>query len=165
MSWEVRAPHLEPGAVRPGAEEEGSLHRPHQDDHVALAHLELLGSRHGRSLALQSARSTWAGQLRSCRSSHRFISSPPPYPPSVPSEAITRWHGTTSAIGFLPFAAPTARVAVGWPTTRASSAYDQVVPAGMVRSAAQTRRWNAVPCGSTSRVSIALKSPAKYASS
>ena len=29
----------------------------------------------------------------------RFNSSPPPYPPSVPSDAITRWHGTTIAIG------------------------------------------------------------------
>src|SRR5216683_549076 len=51
MSWEVRAPHLEPGAVGPGAEEEGSLHGPHQDDDVAPAHLDLLGRRHGDSLS------------------------------------------------------------------------------------------------------------------
>src|SRR6266446_6389649 len=51
MSWEMRAPHLEPGAVRPGAEEEGSLHGPYQDDHVAPAHLDLLGRWHGDSLS------------------------------------------------------------------------------------------------------------------
>src|SRR5712664_440408 len=129
MSWEVRAPHLEPGAVRPGAEEEGPLHGPHQDDHVALAHLDLLGRRHepplppsAAALQKRSAAESGGDWLRSWRSSHRFISSPPPYPPSVPSEAITRWHGTTSAIGFLPFAAPTARVAVDRPTARANPA-------------------------------------------
>src|SRR6267378_3138602 len=48
---------------------------------------------------------------------------------------------------------------------RASSAYDQVVPAGMVRSAAQTRCWKGVPAGSTSIASMARRSPAKYAAS
>src|SRR2546423_1343219 len=129
MSREVRTSHLEPRAIRPGAEEEGSLHGPDQDDDVAPARLDLLGRRHESPLppsaaALQkrSAAESGGDWLRSCRSSHRFMSSPPPYPPSVPSEAITRWHGTTSAIGFRPFAAPTARVADGCPTARASSA-------------------------------------------
>src|SRR2546423_7983064 len=128
MSREVRASHPEPGGIRPGGEEEGSLHGPDQDDDVAPARLDLLGRRHESPLppsaaALQnrSAAESGGDWLRSCRSSHRIMSSPPPYPPSVPSEAITRWPGTTSAIGFRPVAAPTPRVADRCPAAPASS--------------------------------------------
>ena len=40
----------------------------------------------------------------SSSSSSRFFPTPPVYPPSVPSEAITLWQGTMMEIGFLPFA-------------------------------------------------------------
>jgi hypothetical protein len=51
------------------------------------------------------------------------------------------------------------------PSARAIAPYDVVSPAGIVRSAAQTRRWNVVPSGSTSIASTAWISPRKYASS
>ena len=57
----------------------------------------------------------------------------------------TRWQGTTIAIGFAPFAAPTARHALGRPIADASSPYEIVAPAGTVRSAVQTARRNSVP--------------------
>ena len=50
--------------------------------------------------------------------------------PSVP---ITRWHGITIEIGFRPFAAPAARIAVGLSARRASSAYVIVSPNGIRR--------------------------------
>jgi len=40
---------------------------------------------------------------------------------SAPDLPITRWQGTTIAIGFAPFAAPIARLAVGASIARASS--------------------------------------------
>ena len=42
---------------------------------------------------------------------------------------MMRWQGRTTATGFAPFAAPTARTADGAPTRLASCAYDVVVPA------------------------------------
>ena len=42
---------------------------------------------------------------------------------------MIRWHGSTTATGLAPFAAPTARTAEGVPTRSASCAYDNVVPA------------------------------------
>ena len=62
---------------------------------------------------------------------------------------MTRWQGTTIATGLAPFAAPTARTAVEAPMARATSAYERVVPAGIARRAAQTRRWKGVPPAST----------------
>src|SRR6267142_809962 len=56
MSWKVRASHLEPGAVGPGAEEEGSLHGHYQDDDVASAHLDLLSRRHEMQPIRRAAR-------------------------------------------------------------------------------------------------------------
>ena len=41
---------------------------------------------------------------------------------------MTRWHGTTIGHGFAPFAAPTARNAVGLPIFRASSPYEVTLP-------------------------------------
>ena len=46
---------------------------------------------------------------------------PPPNPTSFPFAPITRWHGMTMGNGFLPFAAPTAREAFGFPTRVANS--------------------------------------------
>src|SRR5438105_2422065 len=63
--------------------------------------------------------------------------------------------------GLLPFAEPTARGCV--PSCRASSPYVRVSPGGIARKAAQTRRWNGVPSGSTATPSNARTSPAKYA--
>jgi outer membrane usher protein len=39
----------------------------------------------------------------------------------LPFDPMTRWHGTMIEIGFFPFAAPTARTAVGLPICRAIS--------------------------------------------
>ena len=44
----------------------------------------------------------------SLSSSRRLRSSPHPKPPRPPSEATTRWQGTTIAVGLLPHALPTA---------------------------------------------------------
>src|SRR2546428_525912 len=63
--------------------------------------------------------------------------------------------------GLLPFAEPTARGCV--PSCRASSPYGRVSPGGIARKAAQTRRWNGVPSGSTATPSNARTLPAKYA--
>ena len=70
------------------------------------------------------ARSGWpARQTRiapSSWSSPRLRSSPPPKPTSEPPAPITRWHGTITAIGLRPLAAPTAReaTAAGRPLPR-----------------------------------------------
>jgi outer membrane usher protein len=48
-----------------------------------------------------------------------LASRPPANPVRSPVEPMTRWHGTTIEIGFRPFAAPTARMAVGLPICRA----------------------------------------------
>jgi hypothetical protein len=40
----------------------------------------------------------------------------------------TRWHGITIEIGFFPFAAPAARMALGLPDRLASSLYETVSP-------------------------------------
>ena len=42
-----------------------------------------------------------------------LFGSPPAYPVSEPFAPTTRWHGMTIGMGFAPFAAPTARDAVG----------------------------------------------------
>src|SRR5207253_10045639 len=52
-----------------------------------------------------------ASKLRS----HRLTSIPPPKPVSEPFDPITRWQGMMIGTGLAPFAAPTARVAVGRP--------------------------------------------------
>ena len=61
------------------------------------------------------------GDLTSIARSFSLVVSPPPNPPSPPSPAITRWHGITIGIRFFPFAEPTARDALGFPTRLASS--------------------------------------------
>src|SRR5438445_8348109 len=48
------------------------------------------------------------------------------------------------ATGFAAHALATARVAFAFPTARATSEYERVLPYGMLRSASHTRRWNAV---------------------
>ena len=58
----------------------------------------------------------------------RFFSSPQAYPVSEPFAPITRWQGTMMLIGFFPFAAPTARAAVGLLIASANSPYPHVVP-------------------------------------
>ena len=40
---------------------------------------------------------------------------PPPKPVRSPFEPMTRWQGAMMGIRLRPLAAPTARVAVGWP--------------------------------------------------
>src|SRR5205823_3364877 len=57
----------------------------------------------------------------SCSSSQRLRSRPPPNPVSAPLAPTTRWHGTMMGMGFLPLAAPTARVARKSPSRRARS--------------------------------------------
>ena len=54
-------------------------------------------------------------------------------------------------IGLWPLASPTARKAAGDPICSAISPYVRVSPYGIVSSASQTRRWNAVPTRSRSR--------------
>ena len=51
----------------------------------------------------------------SSRNNNAFASSPPANPVNFPDAPITRWHGATIDIGFFPFAAPTARTALGLP--------------------------------------------------
>src|SRR5262249_52476227 len=55
----------------------------------------------------------------SCASRNALVSRPPAKPVSSPADPITRWHGATIEIGFLPLAAPTARTASGLPICRA----------------------------------------------
>jgi outer membrane usher protein len=55
-------------------------------------------------------------------SSRSFAARPPANPVSDPLDPMTRWHGAMIEIGFLPFAAPTARNAVGLPICLAMSA-------------------------------------------
>ena len=59
--------------------------------------------------------------LRSSAKSAALVASPPPKPVSLPVAPITRWQGTTMGSGLLPFAAPTARDAVGLPMVPAIS--------------------------------------------
>ena len=58
---------------------------------------------------------------RSCESNASFSANPPPNPVRLPSAPITRWQGTTSAMGLLAFAMPTARAAPGRPIALAIS--------------------------------------------
>ena len=92
------------------------------------------------------------------------MSRPPAKPVGLPVDPITRWHGATIEIAFLPFAAPTARTAFGRPICLAISPYERVSPNGMVSSARQTFYWNSVPAKS-SRRSNALRPPEKYSAS
>jgi len=50
-----------------------------------------------------------------------LASSPPPYPPNVPSLRTTRWQGTTSGSGFVAHAVPAARTAFGLPAAAATA--------------------------------------------
>jgi hypothetical protein len=62
----------------------------------------------------------------------------PPYPPSRPPAATTRWQGTPRTLQpFMMF--PTARAARGWPAASAISPYVATRPAGMRRTAVRTR--------------------------
>src|SRR4051794_25856667 len=62
---------------------------------------------------------------------------------------MTRWQGTTIDSRLSPLARPTARTAEGEPMRRASSAYEHVVPAGIVSSAFHTRDWKSEPVSIT----------------
>src|SRR5262249_23163116 len=57
--------------------------------------------------------------LRSRSSRNALRSGPPPLLPAPPAAGTTRWHGTTIAMGLDPTAFPTARAAVGFPTSSA----------------------------------------------
>src|ERR1700755_376564 len=57
----------------------------------------------------------------SCSSSHRLRERPPPYLTSAPLAPIRRWQGTTTLIGFEPLACPTARIALGASSFKASA--------------------------------------------
>lgn len=59
---------------------------------------------------------------RSRPRSTRLAPAPPAYPPGLPSERTTRWHGTTTGSGFFAQAVPTARTARGLPAASATSA-------------------------------------------
>ena len=63
-----------------------------------------------------------ASEFDSCSRSHFLTGRPPPKPVSAPLLPITRWQGNMIGIGLRPFAAPTARTALGEPTLFASSA-------------------------------------------
>lgn len=85
-------------------------------------------------------------------------------PVIAPVAPMTRWHGAMIEIGFRPFAAPTARTAVGKPIFSAISPYVLVSPNGIFSNAAHTFFWNSVPLKSsfTSKVS---RRPSKYSES
>jgi hypothetical protein len=51
-----------------------------------------------------------------------FASTPPTYWPIEPSLRTTRWQGTTTGIGLVAHAVPTARTAFGLPTATAMAA-------------------------------------------
>src|SRR5260370_40179906 len=52
----------------------------------------------------------------------RLASAPPREPPMLPAERTTRWHGTTTGLGLVAQALPTARTALGFPARRAMAA-------------------------------------------
>src|SRR5690606_17224943 len=94
---------------------------------VAESLLQLHGSaRRGApccyAVAAWGNRSNSCGSAPSSLSRNCLVGSPPPKPVSEPSAPITRWQGRTIGSGLRPFAAPTARVAVGRPTCVASCA-------------------------------------------
>ena len=51
-----------------------------------------------------------------------FASTPPTYCPIEPSLRTTRWHGTTTGMGLVAHAVPTARTALGLPAATAMAA-------------------------------------------
>ena len=73
----------------------------------------------GRRPASNSQANSGAWRCSS-RNSAALVSSPPPKPVSAPLLPITRWQGRMIGSGLRPFAAPTARVALGWPRCCAS---------------------------------------------
>ena len=62
---------------------------------------------------------------------NRFVFNPPPYPPILPSLAITRWHGIIIGKGLFAFAFPTALDAFGFPVSIAINLYEAVFPYGI----------------------------------
>lgn len=136
-----------------------------------LRQVELAGPPTYRAYKLSRSRGPGAGTSQeaplasaSRRSRVCLALKPPPKPVSDRSEPMTRWQGTTIGHGFAPFAAPTARKAVGLPIRRASSPYETTSPNGILRSSAQTDCWNGVPVGASS-TSNSRRSPRKYSSS
>src|SRR5438093_7447166 len=77
----------------------------------------------------------------SATSSDRFKTSLPPYPPSRPPAAMTRWHGTSDR-RHSRMMLPTARAARGRPAIAATSPYVATRPGGMRRTIDRTRRVN-----------------------
>ena len=67
----------------------------------------------GRPHSASAKRSSAPAARDSMLNSQRFTDIPPPKPVSEPSLPITRWQGNTIGKGLRPFAAPTARIALG----------------------------------------------------
>ena len=101
----------------PGVSEQREADQP---DEGAEYDGDMLESHAPRSCK-KGARGQGALRPFSCASSQTFRSMPPPKPVIEPSAPMTRWQGTMIAIGFRPLAAPTARIALGFPTRVASS--------------------------------------------
>jgi len=74
---------------------------------------------------------------------------------------MTRWQGTTMAIGLAPLARPTAREAPGEPICRAIAPYVVVSPACSSRSALQTFNSNAPPRRPSGSAEASAAVPAK----
>jgi hypothetical protein len=78
---------------------------------------KLCWRRIGMSCVIVDRRHRKSGSSRFSRFKRcAFASSPPATPVSFPEEPMTRWQGAMIATGFLPLAAPTARVARGFPS-------------------------------------------------
>ena len=70
----------------------------------------------------------WDSDAPSSASRNALASRPPAKPVSLPVAPITRWHGVTIEMGFLPLAAPTARTASGCPILPATWPYGSRFP-------------------------------------
>ena len=86
----------------------------------------------------------------SCPLRYSFLSSFPPYCPSLPSAFITLWQGTIMEILFFPTAVPTAWFDIlgmfrSFAIIAAMSPYETVSPYGMSLTCSQTRFWKSVP--------------------
>ena len=75
----------------------------------------------GKPVAAITTRFTPASRAAMARAARRSAYVEPPYPPSVPSPAMTRWQGIRIGSGLRPIAPPTACAAPGRPIRRASS--------------------------------------------
>ena len=115
------------------------------DDTAFASHRPGLDRRFGRTGGVEGVGArrsidAWAGYGRGVTPSAASISAlidVPPVavkPPIRPPAASTRWQGTTIGNGLRPSACPTARAAPGEPAAWATSPYESVSPAGIVRT-------------------------------